>query len=245
MRFNVEDETFLERSGQPVVNHDDSSHEQTMFERGEFGFQNSRVTTFCCEACAEYQRSRIDSENWESFRSTRSSARFTTKPGLQSVQSRVKENYSGSGQHRMVWIARDGSHNAVHNMLIILERRHRLLHMRVFLAERNIGQSTFRWIHDGFFISRACLATEMRKSQETKNIWPINWRKNAKQKKFQRVHDRFLRDHDFLVRMIEHNRDEKFCRAWNVLADEDHIHLLTVEEYFHYENKWWLHSKRF
>ena len=26
-------------------------------------FKNFRITTFCCEACAEYQRSRIDSEN--------------------------------------------------------------------------------------------------------------------------------------------------------------------------------------
>ena len=30
--------------------------------------------------------------------------------------------------------------NAVHSMPIIMEHRHRLLHMRAFLAERNSGQ---------------------------------------------------------------------------------------------------------
>ena len=30
MRLNVEDETLRDRTGQPVVNRDDSSHEQTM-----------------------------------------------------------------------------------------------------------------------------------------------------------------------------------------------------------------------
>ena len=34
--------------------------------------------------------------------------------------------------------------NAVHSMPFKLGRRHRLLHMQAFLAERNRGQSTFR-----------------------------------------------------------------------------------------------------
>ena len=38
-------------------------------ERGGHGLQNSRTTTFRCEARAEYQRSRIDSENWEPSKS--------------------------------------------------------------------------------------------------------------------------------------------------------------------------------
>ena len=39
MRLNVEDETLRERSGQPVVNHDDSSHEQTMLTEVNMYFQ--------------------------------------------------------------------------------------------------------------------------------------------------------------------------------------------------------------
>ena len=46
-------------------------------------------------------------------------------------------------------------------------------------------------------------------------------------KKFQGIHDRFLRDHEFRVRMIENNRDEEVCRRWDVLAYEDHTYHLS------------------
>ena len=39
MRHNVEDEILRERSGQPVVNHDDSSHEQTMLKEVNMDFR--------------------------------------------------------------------------------------------------------------------------------------------------------------------------------------------------------------
>ena len=69
------------------------------------------------------------------------------------------------------------------------------------------------------------------------------WKKKCKKKKFQGIHDRFLRDHEFRVRMIEHNRDEEVSRRWDVLADEDHTHHLSEKEYF-YKNKWWLHLNK-
>ena len=62
------------------------------------------------------------------------------------------------------------------------------------------------------------IATDMGKSQDTKNIiWLTKWWRNAKNS-FHGIHDRFLRDHEFRVRMIEHNRDEEVCRRWDVLA---------------------------
>ena len=69
-------------------------------------------------------------------------------------------------------------------------------------------------------------------------------KKKCKKKKFQGIHDRFLRDHEFRVRMTEHNRDEEVCRRWDVLADEDHTYHLSEQEYFYYKNKWWLHSNK-
>ena len=39
IRFNVGDETLRERSGQPVVNHDDPSHEQTMLNEVHMDFR--------------------------------------------------------------------------------------------------------------------------------------------------------------------------------------------------------------
>ena len=65
-----------------------------------------------------------------------------------------------------------------------------------------------------------------------------------KKRQFQGIHDRFLRDYEFRIRMIEHHRDEELCRRWDALADEDHTHHLTEQEYFHYKNKWWLHSNK-
>ena len=59
---NVGDTTLRERTVRPVVDHDNLGHEQTMLN-GEHGLPNSRITTFCCEACAKYHRSRNDSEN--------------------------------------------------------------------------------------------------------------------------------------------------------------------------------------
>ena len=69
-------------------------------------------------------------------------------------------------------------------------------------------------------------------------------KKKCEKKKLQGIHDRFLRDQEFRVRMIEHHRDEEVCRRWDVLADEDHTYHLSEQEYFYYKNKWWLHSNK-
>ena len=44
--------------------------------------------------------------------------------------------------------------------------------------------------------------------------------------------------------MIENNRDEELCRTWVALADEDHTHHLTPQEYSFYKSNWWLHSNK-
>ena len=56
-------------------------------------------------------------------------------------------------------------------------------------------------------------------------------KKRCKKKYFQRIHDRFIRDPEFRNRMIENNRDEELSRKWDALADEDHTHHLTSQEY--------------
>ena len=40
--------------------------------------------------------------------------------------------------------------------------------------------------------------------------------------------------------MIENSRDEEVCRAWDVLADEDHTCRMLESEYFHYKQNWWV-----
>ena len=49
-------------------------------------------------------------------------------------------------------------------------------------------------------------------------------KKKCKKRQFQGIHDRFPRDREFRIRMIENHRDEAVCRRWDALADEDHTH---------------------
>ena len=69
-------------------------------------------------------------------------------------------------------------------------------------------------------------------------------KKKCKNKFFQGIHDRFIRDETFRNRMIENGRDEDVCRQCDALADEDHTHHLTPQEYYHYKSNWWLHSNK-
>ena len=69
-------------------------------------------------------------------------------------------------------------------------------------------------------------------------------KKKCEKRDFQGIHDRFLRDQEFRIRMIENHRDEDLCRRWDALADEDHTHHLTAQEYLHNKSKWWLHSNK-
>ena len=102
---------------------------------GRHGLQNSRTTTFNCEAIAECQRSKIESEDREPPESLCSSTKPTTESIIWSLQSRIKTYDSWSWEHRTVWITRHGTQNEVQKMFIILGNWHRLLHVRALLAK--------------------------------------------------------------------------------------------------------------
>ena len=44
--------------------------------------------------------------------------------------------------------------------------------------------------------------------------------------------------------MIENGRNEDLCRQMDGLADEDHTHHLTPQEYYCYKSNWWLRSNK-
>ena len=71
-----------------------------------------------------------------------------------------------------------------------------------------------------------------------------NLKKRCIKRQFKGIHDRFLRDHVFLGRMIENSRDEEVCRAWDVLAEQDHTYHMSEEEYFHYKQNWWIYLNK-
>ena len=88
MRLNVEDETLRERSGQPVVNHDDSSHEQTMLNEVNMDFRIPGLP-----------RSVVKHAQSTSVREL--IQKIENHPDRHALQQ-VKENDSRRGQHRIV-----------------------------------------------------------------------------------------------------------------------------------------------
>ena len=67
-----------------------------------------------------------------------------------------------------------------------------------------------------------------------------NLKKRCIKREFTGIHDRFLRDHVFRERMLEHNRDEYVCRKWDDLAEEDHTYRMSESEYFRYKQISWI-----
>ena len=136
-------------------------------------------------------------------------------------------------------------------MLIILEHRHRLLHVRAFFSEKAVHRKFVNYTMDLLSVREYVIKKgrphghRYGKKLGDKEYYLANQlKKKCKKRQFQGIQDRFLQDQEFRIRMIENHRDEKVCRRWDALADEDHTHHLTVQEYFHYKNKWWLHSNK-
>ena len=65
-------------------------------------------------------------------------------------------------------------------------------------------------------------------------------KKRCIKKKFTGIHDRFVRDHVFRKRMLEHDRDEDVCRKWDDRAAQDFTYRMSEPEYFHYRQNWWI-----
>ena len=164
--------------------------------------------------------------------------------------SESKNMIQDVGNHRIMWITRNGTQNALHSVFIMLEYRHCPLHVRAFLGERHGGQSKIVKYTMDLLSPPECVIEKGRlhghrygKKSGDKKYYLTN-QKKYKKRQFQGIHDRFLLDPEFRIDLIEHHRDEEVCRRWDALADEDHIHHLTVQEYFHYKNKRWLHSNK-
>ena len=68
--------------------------------------------------------------------------------------------------------------------------------------------------------------------------------KKCKKKYYQGIHDRFIRDETFRIRMIEIGRREDLCRQMDDLEDEDHTHHLTPQEVDDNRSNWWIRSNK-
>ena len=134
--------------------------------------------------------------------------------------------------------------NAVHSMFIILE--HCIVYCTCghFLRkERGANQQFIKYTMDllsipEYVIKKGRLHGHRygKKPGDREYFSANQLKKKCKKKFFQGIHYRFIRDETFRNRMIENGRDEDVCRHWDALADEDHTHHLTPQEYYHYKS---------
>ena len=66
--------------------------------------------------------------------------------------------------------------------------------------------------------------------------------KRCRKKKYENIHDRFIRDKFFRKTMIELGRSEEIILEMDRLASEDHSHIATQEEIDVYRGNWWIRS---
>ena len=66
--------------------------------------------------------------------------------------------------------------------------------------------------------------------------------KRCRKKKYDNIHDRFIRDKFFRKTMIELGRSEEIILEMDRLASENHSHIATKEEIDVYRGNWWIRS---
>ena len=66
--------------------------------------------------------------------------------------------------------------------------------------------------------------------------------KRCRKKKYDNIHDRFIRDKFFRKTMIELGRSEEIILEMDRLASEDHSHIATRAEIDVYRGNWWIRS---
>ena len=77
------------------------------------------------------------------------------------------------------------------------------------------------------------MATDMGNFHQAHNL-----KKRCIKRQVKGIHDRFLRDHVFRERMIQHDRDEDVCLNWDDLAEPYFTYRMT--EYFREKQNWWI-----
>ena len=248
--FNVGDETLRDRTVQPVANRDESSLEQTMLNEVNIDFRVPGLP----HSVVKYAQSTSVRELIQ---------KIENHPDRHALQQDLRQNQAYNPfRPESKQMIRDVGNIELCELLETEPKTQ----CTVCLSFWNIGilyctcghflhkerrisnSSSTRWI---FFQFPSTSSRQedlvdidmVKKKLGDKEYHTANQlKKRCKKKYFQGIHDRFIRDPEFRNRMIENHRDEELSRRWDALADEDHTHHLTEQEYCHYKNKWWPHS---
>ena len=85
--------------------------------------------------------------------------------------------------------------------------------------------------------------TGMEKHLDVKiTIRRINLQRKCRKKKYDSIHDRFIRDKTFRKATIEVGRSEQMIIEMDKLASEDHTYKANKEEIEFYRGNWWIHT---
>ena len=174
-RFNVGDEAIHDRTGQPVVNRDESGHEQAMLNEVNMDFRILGLPHSVVKHA-------------ENYRVRELVKKIENHPHRQSLQLDLRQDKAHNpfsatakkmikdvGNVELFELFETDPKTQCKGMLIVLESRHRLLHMRASL-ERNSGQPQFHCIYIGpSFNSRI-------RNKEGKTSWPQIWESSRKQR---------------------------------------------------------------
>ena len=66
--------------------------------------------------------------------------------------------------------------------------------------------------------------------------------KKCRKKKYDSIHDRYIRDKTFRKSMIEVGRSEHMIKEMDKFASEDHTYKANKEEIEFYRGNWWIHT---
>ena len=247
IRFNVGDETLRDRTGEPVVNHDDSSHEQTMLNEVNLDFRIPGLP----HSVVKHAQSTSVRELIQ---------KIENHPDRHALQQDLRQNQAfypfGPESKQMI---QDVGNVELFELFetdpktqckaclsywsegnVYCTCPHLL---KETVANRRFIVYTMDFLSIPEYVIKKGRPHGPRYGKLPGNIeyhLAHNLKKRCKKRDYKGIHDRFLPDHVFRERMIENYRDEEVRRAWDVLAEQDHTYHMSEAEYFHYRKNWWI-----
>ena len=208
--FNVGDETIRDRTGQPVVNHDESSHAQTMLNEVNMDFRIPGLPHSVVKH-AESARVRELVEKIENH------------PDRHALQQDLRQNkaYNPFSAESKRMIQEVG--NVELFELLETDPKTQCKACLSYWSEGIVcctcGHLLKETVANRGFIEYTLDLLSIpeyviKKGRDKEYHLAHNLKRRCKKRDYKGIHDRFLRDDVFRRRMIETNRDEKVCRRW-------------------------------
>ena len=247
IRFNVGEETIRDGTEQPVVNTDESSHEQTMLNEVNMDFRIPGLQHSVVQK-AESSRFRELVKKIENHPDRHALQQdLQRNKACNPFSAKSKQMIQEMGNVELFELFETDLETQCKECLsywnegIVCCTCGHLL--KESAANRGVIQHTLDVLSIPEYVIKKGRPHGHRcgKTPEKKEYHLVhNLKKRCIQRQFKGIHGRFLRDHVFRERMIQNNRDEDVCRAWDGLAEQDHTYRMSESEYVHYRQNCWI-----